>query len=368
MAAGDQALPNVTEKASRPDFEERRLALDEEMRRREMTIRELEAKRGAKLSPSKVSLIGAILTLLGGVIGAGITAWSTRDIEGQKSLTSLQIEEMKVKGELDLEGSRQQASENLERKKFETTLILEAIKTTSRSEAIRNLKFFVNAGFVSDPDGKIAALSEEDYPSLTEPSKESSARALQSTGLVTAKFSSMTFVCTGTLVAPRYVITADLCIDPGSHGGGSTEGQSDPELVFTIKAVTTPLTIAKRLPEANVALLQLSVAAPADLPIQRWNVREPVEGENVYLAFRVAGADAVQLRTCKVVGVEESDFQYSCETGGGSAGALVIAVSDDALLGIHHSANVAEGPPVGIGAKMSRALATLEPVIAGTSQ
>jgi 5'-nucleotidase (lipoprotein e(P4) family) len=149
-------------------LEERRFELEAEIQRRQVAI----AESGTKLtgiSPSHATVAGAALALIGGVVGSAITAWSTQSIETGKSLSSLQIEQLKVEGNLRLEQSKQNAIDSLERKKFETALILEAIKTQSRADATRNLKFFVAAGFVSDDSGKIAALADEKLPSISGP-------------------------------------------------------------------------------------------------------------------------------------------------------------------------------------------------------
>jgi hypothetical protein len=151
------------------DLEEKKFALDAEMRRREMAIKEAQVRRPG-LSAAHATIAGAVLALMSGIAGAFIAAWSSQHIESRKSLTSLQIEELKAKGNLDLEKSKQAAVESLERKKFETSLILDAIKTPSRTDAVRNLKFFVAAGFVGDPDGRIGRLSDESLPSIGEPS------------------------------------------------------------------------------------------------------------------------------------------------------------------------------------------------------
>jgi hypothetical protein len=177
-------------------LEERKFELDAEIRRREMAIKEAEAKRTG-LSAAQATIAGAVLALVSGVAGALITALSSQSIETGKSLTSLQIEELRTKGNLDIERSKQLATESLERKKFETSLILEAIKTSSRADAIRNLKFFVAAGFVSDPDDKIARLSDESLPSISMPSQESAGRALRATGKIAVSSSDGEFVCTG---------------------------------------------------------------------------------------------------------------------------------------------------------------------------
>jgi hypothetical protein len=96
-------------------LEERKFELDAELRRRDMAIKEAEAERTG-LSPAQATMAGAALALVSGVVGALITAWSSQSIETGKSLTSLQIEELRTKGNLDIEKSRQLATESLEQK------------------------------------------------------------------------------------------------------------------------------------------------------------------------------------------------------------------------------------------------------------
>jgi hypothetical protein len=151
------------------ELEEKKFALDAEMRRREMELKESE-KRRPGLTAAQATVAGGVLTLVSGLAGALIAATSTRNVESDRSLTTLQIEKIKVEGNLDLEKSKQKATEALEQKKFETTLILEAIKTPSRNDAVRNLKFFVTAGFVSDHEDRIKNLGDESLPSIGDPS------------------------------------------------------------------------------------------------------------------------------------------------------------------------------------------------------
>src|SRR5262249_22056403 len=131
-------------------------------------------------------------------------------------LTSLQIEKLKAEGNLELERSKQAATESLERKKFETSLILDAIKTASRSDAIRNLKFFVAAGFVSDPDGKIVRLDDSILPSISTPSvclRPGEKIALNSCGNAN-----------GTHVVTNMPVGDDLNIRASPNAGGLVTG------------------------------------------------------------------------------------------------------------------------------------------------
>src|SRR5438876_3989467 len=106
----------MTDDRNRITLGERKFALDAEIQRREMALKEAEGSRRG-LSAAHATLAGAVLALISGALGALIAAWSSQSIESGKSLNSLQIEELKAKGNLDLEKSKQLATEALERKK-----------------------------------------------------------------------------------------------------------------------------------------------------------------------------------------------------------------------------------------------------------
>jgi hypothetical protein len=46
----------------------------------------------------------------------------------------------------------------LEKQRFRANLIVESVKTGDRGKAIENLKFFMDAGFLDDPDGRLTTL------------------------------------------------------------------------------------------------------------------------------------------------------------------------------------------------------------------
>ncbi|WP_428667689.1 phage tail tip lysozyme [Reyranella sp.] len=174
------------------ELEERRFELDAEIKRRELAIKEAEIAKKTGLSTAQATVAGATLALISGLAGALISAWSTRDIEGGKALASQAIEQSKVQGTLKLEQIRQEATLALEQKKFETNLIFEAIKQPSREDSIRNLQFFVAAGFIADKDGKISKLPLDKLPSSPSPvagvaPKEFDRRALETHVLPTMR-------------------------------------------------------------------------------------------------------------------------------------------------------------------------------------
>jgi len=307
-------------------LEERKFALDAELRRRQMTLDEAKAT-STGLSPALASIAGAILTVLGGAIGAGIGAWSTQNVEAGRSESSIAIERVKVEGTLALERSKQQAVESLERKKFETALIMETIKTPSREDAIRNLKFFVAAGFIDDAGGKIRGLSDRSLPSISQPSSASATRALQTAGQVTVVNAGQLRRCTAVAIAPDMILTTDLCVM------GSTSTQ------FEIARTTRNAKVLETFKSDGLALLQLD--QPVDVFLDKTRLREPVQGEPIYFAKMEAGRPVPEVQTCQVTELSVSDhhFLHDCKTGPGTSGSMIIAVRDDALLGIHYGSS-----------------------------
>jgi hypothetical protein len=70
-------------------------------------------------------------------------------------LTNAYVGYLNNDGTLQVERQKEKAESLLEQQKFKTSLILEAIKAGDKKKAIDNLTFFIDAGFLEDPGGKI---------------------------------------------------------------------------------------------------------------------------------------------------------------------------------------------------------------------
>jgi hypothetical protein len=139
---------------------------DRALKRREL---ELNQGRGLQFTAGQATVTGAALALISGLIGGLIQSAATKDVEAGKNQAMIAIEDLKAKANITLEKQKQDAAERLDREKFETTLILKATEAASRQDQIRNLKFFLNAGFITDAEGKIAKMDEGAYPSSPPP-------------------------------------------------------------------------------------------------------------------------------------------------------------------------------------------------------
>lgn len=90
------------------------------------------------------SVISSIVT---GILGYPVVYLQ---INSEKNLASLNAQ-----AAVELEREKLKSGIVLEKKEFETNLILKAIETGDVDAAKRNLQFFLEAGFIEDPDGTI---------------------------------------------------------------------------------------------------------------------------------------------------------------------------------------------------------------------
>jgi hypothetical protein len=302
------------------------------MRQREMALKVLEARRG-RWTPVQATVAGAILTLIGAVAGHAFSAWSAQTVESKRQLGTLETEKLKVSGTLDLERHKQDAQRELERNKFETSLILEAIKAPSRAEAIRNLKFFVAAGFVSDEKKRIVNLRDDELPYLGSPSPASSGRALRAAGVLAIELENgKNISCTGVAVSPKHVVTAGYCIRPFM----------DPQarsVKFNFGGQQYSLSSVRHSMDANVALLRVDEGGllPAFMNVS--SLRDPIAGEAIYLAASTDAQKIPVLQVCSVatVDLDKRTLRHNCPGGRGAAGAIIVGVNDDVLLGVHYA-------------------------------
>src|SRR4051812_35897143 len=162
------------------ELETRRMEIDAELRKEELQekreqrkseqqraeqdhergLRQLEAEsgRGLRLTGAQATVAAAILALIGGAIGAVAQGWFSRDATVQSATIT-------ADNALKLDQQKQDADEKLKRLEFETNLIMKAVDTPNRDDQIRNLLFFVHAGFITDKDNKIAGMEATDLTS-----------------------------------------------------------------------------------------------------------------------------------------------------------------------------------------------------------
>lgn len=154
-------------------FDRRFRLLELKEKREDRKLKKLEidnaAGRGIRFTSAQATVAAALLALISAISGGVIQSLFTRDIESGKSQALIEIERLRVQANIDLEIRKQDFEERLRQSEFETTLIMKAIEAENRADQIKNLLFFLRAGFISDPDGKIALMDESELPTRIDP-------------------------------------------------------------------------------------------------------------------------------------------------------------------------------------------------------
>jgi hypothetical protein len=324
----------------RAELEEKRAQRESEGKRhqQEVELKKLEmaaaSGRGLRLTAAQATVVAAGLALVSGGLGGAIQAWSSRDIEAAKSQALVDIERLKA-----------EAAERLDRAKFETTLILKATEAPSRDEQIRNLRFFLNAGFIRDPEGKIARIDERDYPSSTLVSigtmgSISPVRDLaRAIGALETEHGA---ACTGWLIDASHVVTASYCsgleLKTFRLGFVSEKERGD---AYRVQG------IAEQNESAGFTILNVDPAAGEKYGWLSSPIRAATVGEDIIFIHHGEGREQrVTVGACFVaetsvdfpsgltVTAPKPALKFRCRGTQGGAGAPVIARRDNAILGI----------------------------------
>lgn len=151
---GDQLEPQM-------DFEERKFAAEIELKTRALEIEERKVAVQSKTLPATLTSLAvpALSSLAGALIAVVVTAQNNLDVVDAEALKALQVQDENSKLELELQ---------IRQQRFE--IIVQATKDVKRDVASDNLLFFVDAGILTDEDGKIRKLAEDgDAPELGAP-------------------------------------------------------------------------------------------------------------------------------------------------------------------------------------------------------
>jgi hypothetical protein len=124
------------------------LQLEQTVRELRDTVDKLDCglPQSEKNGHQKSNVTPLLLTILG-AIGTGILAISNSYFQGKQAR--------------DLSYFQGQQAHDLEQDKLRSSLILKAIDSPDAEERKKALTFYVEAGLLSDPQGKIAAIKAE---------------------------------------------------------------------------------------------------------------------------------------------------------------------------------------------------------------
>ena len=173
---------------SEQKLEERRISLEEQKHAHEVELSrerlEVEKRQSGRFSGGAVTLIGSLIAVISAVvtttIGGIFGLWTTSQnnaakfaLQQEEVRGQLRIKELEVDGQIGV----QKLVANAERERLEIQqkfeIIVQATKGLPRDVASDNLTFFVDAGILEDPAGKIRELAAKgEAPDL--PAEQSS--------------------------------------------------------------------------------------------------------------------------------------------------------------------------------------------------
>ena len=133
----------LEEKRTANDHENQRLSREVETTHKaaELELRKTEiANQGRGITAPQAAAIGAVMTLIGGVLGAALTGYFGLTTEQKKALSVA----------------------DLERQKFKSGLIIDALKTNNPLKAVPVLQFYAAAGLIPSYKTNIVSLATQE--------------------------------------------------------------------------------------------------------------------------------------------------------------------------------------------------------------
>lgn len=158
-------------------LDERRFLAEEENRRSELRLREreLEIRREESQRSGRSQFSGVATAVIAGamsLVAAGVTSYLSGfwSLKAQKAQDDREFKVLEYKTQSDVRSQEQQrqAEVALKERERQFDIVLKATEDRTPEEAARNLVFFVEIGFLPDPDGKIRAKAAAgDVPTIT---------------------------------------------------------------------------------------------------------------------------------------------------------------------------------------------------------
>ncbi|MQQ10476.1 hypothetical protein GFB49_18590 [Epibacterium sp. SM1979] len=245
--------------------------------------------------------------------------------------------------------------ERLKEIEFQYSVLSQLVDETNERVRARLLLFYIRAGALRGlNEGALTQMAETsirntggnpDAP-MGVPSREAISTAEAAT--VRIQFSGsngQTGYCTAVNLSPKYILAPSFC--DNNYLGGShpfSAALADNDAFVRLKNVwrdeVSALTVLER---------EVGEGTPVSLT---WNsLRAPSIGEAVYFATWDLGSGEKTSLTCLITGFsnDQSGIAHDCETGAGTAGALILAVSDNAPVGVHLGQNEIGGYGASLG-------------------
>ncbi|MGH1466183.1 MAG: hypothetical protein ACRBBQ_12570 [Cognatishimia sp.] len=246
-------------------------------------------------------------------------------------------------------------TERLKEIEFQYSVLGQLVDETDESVRARLLLFYVRAGaFKGLNEDALIQMAETsirntggdpDAP-IGVPSREAISTAEKAT--IRIQFSGsngQTGYCTAVNLSPHYVLASSFC--DNNYLGGShpfSAALVDGGAFVRLKNVW-------RDEASSLSVLEREIGEGTPVSLTWSSLRAPNIGELVYFATWDLGSGQKTSQTCQVTGfsTDQSQIFHDCETGAGTAGALILAVSDNAPVGVHLGQNETGGYGASLG-------------------
>jgi hypothetical protein len=364
-------------------LDERRLKLQEKREAIEAEIArarlELDRSQAGRFSTGAVTLIGALIAVVSAVTTTTISGYFDLETGAQDTAAQIELNSQEVLGQLDIKRTEvdgqirvQELIAEAERdrldiqQKFE--IIVQATKGLPTSTASENLRFFVEAGILDDPAGRIRSLAEAGRaPDLPLPEQSShlggvigkdDAQLLpgfddshpaqtiaRSVGRLMIHHGRHDLnICTAFLITKNEVATAKHCVDFDYQKivfelfpNGITGSINDAEKV-SIEVSDEPPRFFRTDEEGGYAVLSLERSV--DDSIEPINV-DAGAGElgaalgTVYFRFGSELSAVWGASDCRIMSWNRDQLIHLCDTGPGTSGSPIIDLKSNAAIAVH---------------------------------
>ena len=259
----DLVSPELTEKEFALKLEQ--IELQREivaLKKEQLTNANTSGKARISLSPLATTVLAGVVGLIGTGVGALAQGWFNRQLERDKFEFNKQIE----------------------RQKNEANLVLKVVETGNLEEAQRNLLFLVKAGFIEDPNGRIAALAKDPNTAPVLPKSSSDTAPTETRGTFDYKVGDEDVyleVIVGYAHYAKFTVTLfdDAGKNPEKIGDGTTTGNTPGKF----KIGSGPRLVGKTV------VIQTVVADPSGGETVPVNVQYKLTGGPTERVFTVRG-------------------------------------------------------------------------------
>lgn len=269
--------------------------------------------------------------------------------ENEALLRDREREVLSSELELKLAEAAAVRTERLKEIEFQYSILSQLVDEPNESTRARLLLFYIRAGALQGLNvDELRAMAETSIRNtggdpgapMGVPSRESISKAEDATVRIQFSGSSgQTGYCTAVSISANFILAPSIC--DNNYLGGShpfSAAMSESNAFVRLKRVWQD-------DAAALSVLERETKNQEPVSLDWQSIRSPSVGEAIYFVTWDVGSEEKTSRICSVVGInaDQGSLSHDCRTGPGIAGALLIALSDDAPIGVHLGQNETGG-------------------------